>query len=99
RRVEIVLVTSAYSGDGKSISASNLAISWAQVGRKVLLVDGDLRRPSQGKILGVTNTVGFADVLTGRCEFSNAVKSTVIENLDLLTAGDEVQNPAELLAT
>lgn len=99
RTIGAVLVTSAYSGDGKSVSASNLAISRAQAGRKVLLIDGDLRRPSQGKIFGIENDRGLADVLGSHCTFREAVKPTLVENLDLLTAGQNVSNPAELLST
>ena len=58
RRVEVVLVTSPYSGDGKSATASNLAISLAQAGRRVLLVDADLRKPSQQRIHGLSKERG-----------------------------------------
>jgi capsular exopolysaccharide synthesis family protein len=95
----VLLVTSPQPGEGKSITSSNLAISLAQSGRKVLLVDADLRNPSQHHTHGLHRRTGLTQVLADRLPFRRAVQPTPIENLDLLAAGPDTPNPAELLAT
>jgi polysaccharide biosynthesis transport protein len=99
RRIQVILIASPHSGDGKSISSSNLAIVFAQAGRKVLLIDGDLRKPSQHRIHGLDNECGLSSMLRDRVPFSQALKRTSVENMDLLTAGPEAPNPAELLSS
>ena len=95
----VFMVTSAQPADGKSTTASNLAICMAQSGKKVLLVDADLRRPSQHKIHGLARSPGLTHVLNGDLPFHMAVQPTAVANLDLLAAGVDASNPAELLAT
>ena len=73
RRMQAILIASPHSGDGKSVSASNLAISLAQAGRKVLLIDADLRKPSQHGIHGMDNDRGLSGVL--RAEIAPARRS------------------------
>jgi polysaccharide biosynthesis transport protein len=99
RRIQIILFTSPRSGDGKSTSASNFAISLAQTGRKVLLLDGDLRKPTQHHIHNLPNKIGMSDLLTDRLSYADVVKKTAVSSLDLITAGDELPNPAELLTS
>jgi capsular exopolysaccharide synthesis family protein len=99
RNIQVIQVTSPYSGDGKSASASNLAISFANAGRKVLLIDADLRKPSLHKVFGRSKERGFSPVLKGALALSEAIQPTTIKGLDLITAGDEPANPAELLAS
>jgi succinoglycan biosynthesis transport protein ExoP len=99
RRIQVILITSPRSGDGKSTSASNFAISLAQTGRKVLLIDGDLRKPTQHHIHNLSNTLGMSDLLTDRFSYSDVIKRTTVATLDLITAGDELPNPAELLTS
>ena len=96
---KVFMVTSPQPADGKSTTASNLAISMAHSGRKVLLIDADLRRPSQHKIHGLPRSPGLTEVLNDQMPFHEAVQQTAIENLGLLAAGAEVSYPAELLAT
>ena len=93
------MVTSPQPADGKSTTASNLAISMAHSGRKVLLIDADLRRPAQHKIHGLPRSPGLTEVLNDQMPFHKAVQQTAVENLHLLAAGAEVSYPAELLAT
>src|SRR5262249_47611967 len=81
------------------VTASNLAISLAQSGRKVLLVDADLRHPSLHRTHGLHRRFGLTQILADRRPLGRAVQPTPIENLDLLAAGPDTPNPAELLAS
>lgn len=99
RQVQVILITSAHSGDGKTTTASNMAISFALAGRKVLLVDADLRKPALHKILGLKGELGLSHVLRQVLPLSRVVQSTQTENLDFIASGTDVENPAELLAS
>ena len=94
-----VLFTSALEGEGKSFCASNCAVAFAQLGLPTLIVDADLRVPMIGKIFGDKNGAhpGVAEVLAGK-SFIEAARSTAIPNLSILTAGQGLGNPAELLS-
>lgn len=93
-----IIITSSISGEGKSTISSNLSISCAMGGKKVLLIDGDLRRASQREIFGFDKrTKGVSDILAGNCEWKEAILKDVRETLDILPAGHFPPNPAELL--
>jgi capsular exopolysaccharide synthesis family protein len=92
-----VLITSPSNSEGKSTLASNLAITMAQAGKRVLLIDADLRLPTQHKIFGVDNDAGLSSLLQGRITLEQAVEPTEINGLELLPAGPGVHNPAEML--
>lgn len=95
----ILLVTSPNSGEGKSTTAANLAVSLAQKEEKVLLIDANLRKPAVHLIFKVPNSAGLTDVLTGTVAFEEAVTNTEIGQLEVLTSGTATNNPAELLAS
>ena len=99
RQAKSMLVSSPEPGDGKTTLVSNLAIALAQSGKRVLLVDADLRRPTVHKLFHVSQEIGLTDVLTGEIDFLNAVRQTTVERLSLLTAGELPANPAELLSS
>jgi polysaccharide biosynthesis transport protein len=84
---QVVLVTSAVAGEGKTTVAVNLATSFAGMGRKTVLVDFDLRRPMLHNIFDVDLAPGLGAVLAGQVELLDAVLSTPVENLHLLPAG------------
>lgn len=92
-----LLVTSAFSGDGKTFVASNLAVSLAQIGERVLLVDGDLRKPRLHLVFGVPNSRGFSD-LTDPALLHELVRPCMLPNLHLLTSGPPIAAPAEFLS-
>ena len=101
RGPKLLAVTSACEGDGKSISAINLARAFAmRSDAKILLVGGDFRHPSMPELLGIPPRPGITDVLSGRCELSDAmVDVEQIPNLCVLPAGTPVANVTELLIT
>jgi capsular exopolysaccharide synthesis family protein len=99
RDIQVLLVSSAVPGDGKTTSVSNLAISLAHAGRRVLLIDGDLRKPSLHAIYGLDPNRGLTLALRDGLSVAEVIQPTTVANLDLITAGPHVSNPAELLAS
>lgn len=92
-----ILVTSSQPSEGKSTTSVALAISFSKVGKKVLLVDSDLRNPSLHKYIAIKNNDGFASVLTKNRQFSDLIKKIDDTNIDFLPAGTSPPNPAEIL--
>lgn len=95
-----IMVTSSGPKEGKSTSISNLAITFAQMGNKTLLIDGDLRRPMLHKLFALDKQPGLTNVLVGRQDFHEAVKQLEgVPHLDVMTCGVIPPNPAELLGS
>ena len=92
-----IVVTSAFSNEGKTTTAANLAIAFAREGRRTLLLDCDLRRPCLHSIFRVMRSPGLAQVLEGRVTLENAIQGTPIENLFLLTCGEHGARASDLL--
>jgi capsular exopolysaccharide synthesis family protein len=92
-----ILVTSTSEGEGKSTTALALAINFAQLGKRVLLVDADMRNPSLHKSLGVPNDRGLSNYLAGEGARDQLVHDTEVPGLSLLTAGPTPPSPADLL--
>lgn len=91
-----LLVTSAGPAEGKSTTAYAIALNLARLGRRVLLVDGDLRNPSMHRVVGVDNERGMSNLLAGVSEFQDLVLATDQENLLFIPCGPLPPNPAEL---
>lgn len=96
RQPKVILMTSSVPGEGKSTVAANLAAAIAQLGRKVLLIDGDLRKASQHYLWQLHNKVGIKDVITQRTPLARVV-SKPMKQLDVLTSGTVAPNPLALL--
>ena len=100
KNIKTILVTSSNAGEGKSFVAANLAISFAQADKKVLLVDCDLRKGRAHKLFGVTNTAGLSNLLAGNLkDFASYIRPTRVDKLDIITCGTYPPNPSELLAS
>ena len=95
--IRTLMITSSGPGEGKSTTTSNLAIVFAQQGKRVLLVDADMRKPTVHYTFGMTNAIGLTNVLTRQMDMKEAVKTTDLPSLDVLTSGPIPPNPSELL--
>lgn len=95
----VLQVTSPDPGDGKSTFTANLAVSLAQTGKRVLLVDADFRRPRVAKIFGVDSSLGLSGAIQGTADLMDCVVASGAENLWLLPCGPRPANPSELLGT
>lgn len=95
---QTILVTSAVPGEGKSVTAAELARSMAEAGKSVILVDANLRRPSQNILFQTGETGGLTDVLSGQLPLDEAIATSNVENLSILNSGVSSQNPTVLLS-
>jgi capsular exopolysaccharide synthesis family protein len=96
---KVLQITSADAGDGKTTLAANLAVSFAQSGKRVCLVDADFRRSRLHSLFGCDNAVGMSSVMAGSAELPDAIHPTEIENLSVLPCGPKPSNPSELLTS
>jgi len=90
-------ITSSSQGEGKSITMLNLAITFAEAGQRVLLIDADMRRPAIARLLVEKSTPGLSNILAGLATEQEALRKEVYPNLDVIYSGDIPPNPAELL--
>ncbi|MDM7881167.1 polysaccharide biosynthesis tyrosine autokinase [Staphylococcus borealis] len=97
--IRSIIVTSEKPAAGKSIVSANIAITYAQAGYKTLIIDGDMRKPTQHYHFETTNYDGLSNLIIGKSDFDRAIRSTRINNLDLLTSGPIPPNPSELIAS
>ena len=103
RKMQVLLVTSTSPSEGKSWISSNLAVTFAQAGKKVIIIDSDMRKGRQFAILGVAPRPGLSDFLssesTDNDSVLNYIQATEIENLYVIPAGAVPPNPSELLVS
>ncbi len=96
--LKVIIFTSAGPGEGKSTTVANLAVSLANSGKRVILMDCDLRKPTQHKIFGRKNR-GLTNALVENLAVTDLIQDTDIENLKVLTSGPIPPNPSELLGS
>ncbi len=99
RDIRSIAITSSVPQEGKSTTSANLAIVMAQMGKRTLLVDTDLRRPTVHSVFGVNREPGLTNILFDKISLSEAIHETDVPNLSLLTCGIIPPNPAELLGS
>lgn len=97
--IKTILVSSGSPGEGKSITAANLAVTMAQAGYRTVLMDCDLRKPTQQKLFGTSNDMGLTNGLLSHANLNTFLRPVRVENLRLLTTGPLPPNPAELLGS
>ena len=96
----VIGVTSSLAGEGKSTTSVNIAYTIAQTGKRVLLVEADLRLPTASQRLSVQPKPGLSNLLVGQCSGNDIIqRSGLLRNLYVITAGDTPPNPTELLAS
>jgi capsular exopolysaccharide synthesis family protein len=99
QELQTIVVTSAGPAEGKSTTTANLAVVFAQQGKRVLLIDSDLRKPTVHYTFRYENHVGLSNVLTRQASLDEAVKTTDQDNLWVLTSGPIPPNPSEVLGS
>jgi capsular exopolysaccharide synthesis family protein len=96
KKVQCYAITSAEENAGKSTTAGNLAVMYAQRGLKILLIDMDIRRPTQYRLFGVSNKVGIVDYITGvEDDLTKVIKK--VKDVDLITAGAHTPFPSKII--
>lgn len=98
--LKTLMITSSIPGEGKSFTVANLAVAFAALDKKVLVVDCDMRRGTQHKQFKVSNALGLADLLIdSEVYYQKYIKNTEIKNVDIITSGTTPPNPSELLSS
>lgn len=96
-RTQVIMVTSAGPEEGKSTVISNLAVTYAQDERKVLLIDADMRKPTGHRTFQLSNRTGLSSMLSRQSDLEEVIQETEVPNLYVMTAGPIPPNPAEML--
>lgn len=100
RKLKSIVLTSSTASEGKSTVAANLAVSFARQGKKVLLVDADLRRPTLEKTFGLANPLGVTNYLTeDTISINDVIYKTTVDNLYIIPSGPTPPNPSELIGS
>ncbi|MTI46822.1 CpsD/CapB family tyrosine-protein kinase [Sporosalibacterium faouarense] len=99
KEVNTIAVTSSGPSEGKSTTTANLAVTMAQTGKKVLLIDCDLRKPRIHELFGLSNLRGLTNILTEDIELEQAIQNTETDNLEILSSGIIPPNPSEILGS
>jgi capsular exopolysaccharide synthesis family protein len=94
---KVICFSSSLPSEGKTSTVANMAVSFAQLNKRVLIVDADMRKPRQHKVFQLKNQKGLSNYLTGKIPLGDAIQSTMIQNLWLMTSGPHPPNPSELL--
>ncbi|PYE48455.1 CpsD/CapB family tyrosine-protein kinase [Paenibacillus barcinonensis] len=98
-QIQTVMIASASSGEGKTTTIGNLAVTYAQEGKKVLLVDTDLRKPAVHLMFNVPNHIGLTSVLSSQYKVTEVLRETGVEGLHVLSSGPIPPNPSEMIGS
>lgn len=98
-KIQVIMVTSAGPGEGKSTTIGNLAITYAQAERKVVLIDADMRKPIEHHTFQVSNRLGLSTILSRQSDLNSAIQKTAVPNLHVIPAGPVPPSPAEMVAS
>jgi len=96
---QVIIVTSTRTSEGKTTTASNLALAFAQTGRKVLLLDGDVRKPSIHQLFGISKLKGLTSLLKNTSTITESVFHIDDYNIDIMPSGPSMSDPTELLSS
>lgn len=99
KELKVINVTSSMQNEGKTTVVSNLAVNFANLDKRVLIIEGDLRNPSVHRMFNISNVNGLTDILLNNKEFPECVHCTDIKNLHVLTCGPIPPNPSEILSS
>ena len=99
KNLQVITVTSSMQNEGKSTVLANLAVSFANLDKKVLIMEGDLRNPSVHRMFNISNIKGLTDILLQNKVFADCVHCTDVKNLHVLTCGAIPPNPSEMLSS
>ncbi|MFI3211336.1 MAG: CpsD/CapB family tyrosine-protein kinase [Peptostreptococcaceae bacterium] len=100
KELKVITVTSSQQNEGKSTVIANIAVSFANLGKKVLLLEGDLRNPSVHRMFNITNAKGVTDILLNSKEIVDCINvSSYMKNLHIITGGKIPPNPSEMLSS
>jgi capsular exopolysaccharide synthesis family protein len=98
-QASVIMVTSSTTQEGKSLTSANLAVTIAQTGRKTLVIDADMRRPTAHKNFNLSREKGLSGILSGSYSAESAIIETDVENLEVISAGAIPSNPSELICS
>ena len=99
QEIKSLLVTSSIPGEGKSTNAANLGVVFAQEGKRVIIIDADMRKPTLHHTFSTFNTDGLSDVLTRQKVYFNVIQKTSVEELSIIPSGPLPPNPVDLLSS
>ena len=98
-QIQVIMVTSAGPGEGKSTTVSNLAVTYAQAEQKVLVMEADLRKPTVHKMFLQPNRIGISNVMLNQVTLNDIIRETDVPNLYVITSGPIPPNPSEILGS
>jgi capsular exopolysaccharide synthesis family protein len=96
-KLQVLMVSSAGPGEGKSTTITNLAVTFAQSEKKVVLIDADLRKPTAHHTFSISNRLGLSTVISQQCSLEEVIQVSEVPNLDIITSGAIPPNPAEMM--
>ncbi|WP_203641084.1 CpsD/CapB family tyrosine-protein kinase [Levilactobacillus andaensis] len=99
KKLNSILFTSSEPSEGKSTVSNNMAVTWADQGTRVILVDADLRRPTVHRTFDSSNRNGLTTYLSGNIDLESVIQQTMVQNLSVITSGPVPPNPSELLGS